>query len=80
LGGASLDEPLREGQSPKINGSIMMAEADTVDEVWQWVRNDIYYTTGVWDIEKVRAMWGNHLDENLMSNMNRSRSSLSRAP
>jgi hypothetical protein len=33
----------------------MMAEADSVDDVWKWIRNDIYYTTGVWDTEKVRA-------------------------
>lgn len=51
-----MDEPLQDGQPPKINGSIMMAEADTVEEVWKWVRNDIYYTTGVWDIEKVRVV------------------------
>lgn len=31
----------------------MMAEADTVEEVWEWIRNDIYYKTGVWDPEKV---------------------------
>jgi len=55
LGGASLDEPLQEGQPPKINGSVMMAEADTADEVWKWVRNDIYYTTGVWDTEKIQV-------------------------
>ena len=84
LGGASLDEPLQEGQPPKINGSVMMAEADTADEVWKWVRNDIYYTTGVWDTEKVRVSNGScHKQcETLKANTrpNRSKSFPSRVP
>jgi hypothetical protein len=54
VGGASLDEPLQEGQPAKINGSVLIAEADTVDEVWKAVKSDVYYTSGVWDVEKVR--------------------------
>lgn len=56
LGGASLDEPVKEGESMKINGSCMMAEADNVDDVWEWIKNDVYYTSGVWDADKVSAM------------------------
>ncbi|PIB02800.1 hypothetical protein CB0940_11908 [Cercospora beticola] len=53
LGGASLDEPLKEGQGPKINGSILMAVADSKEEVMELIKKDIYYTSGVWDLEKV---------------------------
>ncbi|KAI5359899.1 hypothetical protein Slin15195_G117580 [Septoria linicola] len=54
LGGASLDEPLQEGQPPKINGSVLMAEADTKEEVMELVKSDVYYTKGVWDVEKIQ--------------------------
>ena len=53
MGGASLDEPLKEGEGPKINGSVMMCEADTIEEVWKVVKSDVYYREGVWDPEKV---------------------------
>lgn len=39
----------------KINGSVMMAEADTEQEVREIIESDIYYRTGVWDKEKVSA-------------------------
>jgi len=55
LGGASLDEPLQPGEGPKINGSVMMAEADSIDDVWAWIKSDIYYTSGVWDTEKIQV-------------------------
>lgn len=48
-----MDEPVEEGQGPKINGSVMMYEADSEEEVWKAVKSDIYYTSGVWDAEKV---------------------------
>jgi hypothetical protein len=53
LGGATLDEPIKEGQGPKINGSVMMAVAETEDEVLEKLKKDVYYTSGVWDVEKV---------------------------
>lgn len=54
LGGATLDEPLQEGQGPKINGSVMMAVADSQEEVLEKLKKDKYWTEGVWDVEKVR--------------------------
>lgn len=53
MGGASLEEPIKEGETPKMNGSVMIAQADTKDEVLEKIRNDIYYTSGVWDESKV---------------------------
>ena len=60
MGGASLDEPIKEGEGPKINGSVMMAVADSKEEVLEELRKDIYATSGVWDVEKVSspiAIW-----------------------
>lgn len=53
MGGASLDEPIKEGESLKINGSVMMVEADTREEVEQVIKEDIYYKEQVWDPAKV---------------------------
>ena len=53
LGGASLDEPLQEGAGPKANGSYMLVVAASEGEVWDLIKSDIYYTTGVWDADKV---------------------------
>ena len=53
LGGATLDEPIKEGAGPKINGSIMMAVADSREEVLEKLKQDVYYSSGVWDTDKV---------------------------
>ncbi|TKA79882.1 hypothetical protein B0A55_03661 [Friedmanniomyces simplex] len=54
MGGASLDEPVKEGEGPKINGSVMMAVAESKDEVLEKIKADVYYTSGVWDVEKIQ--------------------------
>ena len=53
MGGATLDEPIREGQPIKINGSVMMALADSKEEVLARLETDVYYKGEVWDKEKV---------------------------
>ena len=53
FGGASLDEPIQEGQAPKINGSIMLALAETKEEVLEKLKQDTYWKSGVWDETKV---------------------------
>lgn len=53
MGGATLDEPIKEGSGPKINGSIMMAVADSKEEVLEKLKKDVYYSGGVWDTSKV---------------------------
>jgi len=53
FGGASLDEPVKEGEGPKINGSVMVAVAESKEEVLDKLKADVYYTSGVWDVEKV---------------------------
>jgi hypothetical protein len=55
LGGAMLEEPIREGVPPKMKGSVLMCVADTEEEVWDRVKRDVYYEHGVWDKEKVSS-------------------------
>lgn len=56
MGGATLDEPIKEGEGLKINGSVMMVEADTREEVEKAIKEDIYYKEGVWDADKVSPL------------------------
>lgn len=53
MGGATLNEPIKEGEAMKINGSAMVVEADSEQEVRKIIESDIYYETGVWDAKKV---------------------------
>ena len=52
--GATLEEHTAEGESLKINGSIMLALAESKDEVIHALKQDVYYKSGVWDWEKVQ--------------------------
>jgi uncharacterized protein len=52
--GAMLEEPPKEGAALKIIGSSMMAHAATKEEVLEMLKKDIYATSGVWDLDKVR--------------------------
>ncbi|CZT25426.1 uncharacterized protein RCC_11158 [Ramularia collo-cygni] len=56
LGGASLDEPLQEGVGMKTNGSVIIIESDSEAEARRIVEGDVYYTSGVWDVEKIKMM------------------------
>lgn len=54
MGGATLDEPVKEGAGLKINGSALIAVGDSKEEVMKnIVESDVYYKSGVWDAEKV---------------------------
>lgn len=53
FGGASLDEPVKEGEGPKANGSVMIICADTKDDAMKVIENDIYVQSKVWDLSKV---------------------------
>lgn len=49
-----LDEAPKEGEGLKINGSVMLALAESKEEVLQALKRDIYCTSGVWDWDKVQ--------------------------
>ncbi len=53
FGGASLDEPIKDGEGPKINGSVMIVCADSKEEVMKVVEGDLYSESKVWDLSKV---------------------------
>lgn len=53
FGGASLEEPIKEGEGMKANGSLMIVCADTKEEVQKIVESDVYYENNVWDKSKV---------------------------
>ena len=53
FGGGSLDEPVKEGEGPKINGSVMIIMADTKEEALKFVESDVYTESDVWNLSKV---------------------------
>jgi uncharacterized protein len=52
--GAMLEEVPKEGEGLKIMGSAMMAHAATKEEVLEAIKQDIYFKTNVWNLDKVR--------------------------
>ena len=52
--GAMLDEQPREGETPKMNGSVLVAVAESREEALKFVKEDVYTTQGVWDADKVQ--------------------------
>ena len=53
MGGATLDEPVKEGQGMKANGSAMICCAGTQEEVMELIKSDVYTQNKVWDLSKV---------------------------
>ncbi|KAI0253489.1 hypothetical protein BJV78DRAFT_1123046 [Lactifluus subvellereus] len=54
FGGALLaPEPTDESGRKKMTGSLMLYEAESIEEVRKAVKSDIYYESGVWDKEKL---------------------------
>lgn len=53
FGGATLAEPMQEGQGMKSNGSAMLVCAETREEAVRVVEGDVYTKSGVWDVSKV---------------------------
>jgi uncharacterized protein YciI len=55
LGGAMFSHPPQDGESPPpMVGSALLAYAETKEEVMEIVKNDIYATSGVWDLNKIQ--------------------------
>lgn len=52
--GAILSEPITDPKSPKITGSVLLAVADSREQVIEQLKRDIYFTSGVWDWDKVQ--------------------------
>ncbi|TQS33657.1 hypothetical protein Golomagni_05989 [Golovinomyces magnicellulatus] len=54
MGGACLEEAPKDGEDLKIHGSVMVALANSADEVLERLKKDIYAEQDVWDFEKVK--------------------------
>ncbi|KAG8531358.1 uncharacterized protein KY384_002987 [Bacidia gigantensis] len=54
VGGALLEQPEKDGESLKIEGSFMLVRADTKEEALDQLKADIYTTSGVWDMEQMK--------------------------
>ncbi|KAK5789870.1 hypothetical protein VI817_008993 [Penicillium citrinum] len=52
LGGPTLVSHRFEGEEQKINGSVIMFNEQSEDEVLKIVERDVYAKSGVWDLEK----------------------------
>lgn len=52
--GAILGEVIKEGEDPKIKGSIMLAFAESKTDVLKALQEDIYFKEGVWDWHNVQ--------------------------
>lgn len=55
-GGAMLEEPITEGEAPKMKGSAMLIGAKTREEVLERLKRDVYVSGKVWDWEKVQII------------------------
>nr|VWO99809.1 Uncharacterized protein [Ganoderma boninense] len=54
LGGAMLTpESIVPGAEKKMVGSVFVCEAESLEAVRNLMENDVYYTNGVWDKEKL---------------------------
>ncbi|KAJ7054367.1 hypothetical protein C8F01DRAFT_1088904 [Mycena amicta] len=53
MGGVMLTPESITGADKKMVGSVMIIEADTIETVESLIENDLYYTAGVWDPEKL---------------------------
>jgi len=52
-----LEEVPKEGEGLKIIGSAMMAHAATKGEVLEMIKQDIYFKSNVWNLDKVRLLY-----------------------
>jgi len=54
MGGSFLSDIPKEGETPDMIGSSLVVVASTKEEVLELLKGDIYTTSGVWDLDKVR--------------------------
>jgi hypothetical protein len=54
--GAMLEEPIKEGETPKMKGSACLIGAKTREEVVERLKQDVYVKEGVWNLEDVQII------------------------
>ncbi|MCJ1481480.1 hypothetical protein MMC06_001639 [Schaereria dolodes] len=55
-GGATLDAHPVADEGLKINGSVMLALAESKEEVLEQIKNDVYCKEGIWDMDKIQVI------------------------
>ena len=45
-----------DGQGPSFKGSMIIYTGENVDDVRKIIEDDVYATSGVWDLEKVQII------------------------
>ncbi|CAP99069.1 hypothetical protein E8E15_005471 [Penicillium rubens] len=55
-GGAMLNAHPADGETPSFKGSMMLAVAENEAQVLELLNNDIYTTSGVWDMENAQII------------------------
>ncbi|THV06721.1 hypothetical protein K435DRAFT_960326 [Dendrothele bispora CBS 962.96] len=53
VGGVLVSPETYNQPDKKLVGSTFICEADSIDDVKKLVEEDVYYKSGVWDIEKL---------------------------
>lgn len=53
LGGTLASLP-KAGETPNLNGSVLSVVADNEEEVKKFLKTDIYFKEGVWDVENAK--------------------------
>ena len=48
-----MEDAPKEGEPMKIKASALIVRGDTKEEVIEFLKRDIYTTSGIWDWEKV---------------------------
>ncbi|KAK6334281.1 hypothetical protein TWF730_003495 [Orbilia blumenaviensis] len=56
FGGVMLHEHIKEGETPKFKGSVMLISVETKEEVLEIIKGDKYVENDVWDLEKVEIL------------------------
>lgn len=52
FGGAILGKQPGDGETPAMEGSVLLVKADTEEEVRELINSDPYAKQGAWDVEK----------------------------
>jgi hypothetical protein len=54
--GSMLEEPIKEGETPKMKGSACLIGAKTREEVVERLKQDVYVKEGVWNLEDLQII------------------------
>ncbi|KAI8724104.1 YCII domain-containing protein [Fusarium sp. LHS14.1] len=55
-GGAIFEKHPVDGEPALFKGSVVIYSAESIDEVRTIIENDVYATSGVWDLEKAQIL------------------------